>query len=57
MIMNLMGWKNSGWDVIIGKHKAAKVIDFCHPSLKNTPAASYSLLQNRAYDKSALSEN
>ncbi|MCK9401484.1 MAG: hypothetical protein M0Q51_16015 [Bacteroidales bacterium] len=39
-------WKNSGYDLQIGKHKTAKVIDFYHPSSRNAPAASYSLLQN-----------
>ena len=39
-------WIRSGYDVLIGKHKNAKVIDFYHPSSRNAPAAMYSLLQN-----------
>ena len=39
-------WQHSGYRYKIGRHKAAKVIDFCHPSSRNVPAASYSLLQN-----------
>ncbi|MBW6479800.1 MAG: hypothetical protein K0B37_10250 [Bacteroidales bacterium] len=39
-------WKSSGYRVFIGRHKMAKVISFYHPSSRNAPAASYSLLQN-----------
>lgn len=39
-------WKESGYDIAIGLHRKAKVIDFYHPSARNAPAAAYSLLQN-----------
>jgi len=39
-------WIGSGYDVVIGRHKNSKVIDFYHPSSRTAPAASYSLLQN-----------
>jgi len=39
-------WQNSGYGILIGKHKNAKVIDYYHPSSRNAPPASYSLLQN-----------
>ncbi|MCB0824022.1 MAG: hypothetical protein KDC09_15095 [Bacteroidales bacterium] len=39
-------WLNSGYDILIGRHKNSKVIDFYHPSSRNAPAAMYSLLQN-----------
>lgn len=41
-------WKDSGYDVAIGllKEVNARVIDFYHPSSRNAPSASYSLLQN-----------
>lgn len=39
-------WMNSGYDIAIGRHKNAKVIDFYHPSSRTAPSASYSLLQN-----------
>lgn len=39
-------WKNSGYDIAIGRHNNAKVIDFYHPSSRTAPAAAYSLLQN-----------
>jgi len=39
-------WQSSGYEIDIGKYKQAKVIDFYHPSSRNAPAASYSLLQN-----------
>ncbi len=39
-------WTKSGYDILIGKHNNAKVIDYYHPSSRTAPAASYSLLQN-----------
>ncbi len=39
-------WVKSGYDILIGKHKNSKVIDFYHPSARTAPAAAYSLLQN-----------
>jgi hypothetical protein len=39
-------WKGSGYDVAIARFHDMKVIDFYHPSSRNAPAASYSLLQN-----------
>lgn len=39
-------WQNSGYDIAIGRHNTAKVIDFYHPSSRTAPAAAYSLLQN-----------
>lgn len=39
-------WAKSGYDILIGKHNKAKVIDYYHPSSRTAPAASYSLLQN-----------
>ena len=39
-------WKNSGYNIAIGKFNNAKVIDFYHPSSRNAAAASYSLLEN-----------
>lgn len=41
-----INWVMSGYDILIGKHNKSKVIDFYHPSSRNAPAASYSLLQN-----------
>jgi hypothetical protein len=39
-------WQNSGYAIAIGRYNNAKVIDFYHPSSRNAPSASYSLLQN-----------
>jgi len=39
-------WIQSGYDILVGRHKKAKVIDYYHPSSRTPPAASYSLLQN-----------
>lgn len=39
-------WKSSGYDINVAKCKNTKLIDFYHPSSRNAPAASYSLLQN-----------
>lgn len=39
-------WQLSGYGIFIGRYNNAKVIDFYHPSSRNAPAASYSLLQN-----------
>ncbi|MGA2408611.1 MAG: hypothetical protein ABSF81_17945 [Bacteroidales bacterium] len=39
-------WIKSGYDIEITRFNSAKVIDFYHPSSRNAPAASYSLLQN-----------
>ena len=39
-------WIESGFSIAIGRSGKAKVIDFYHPSSRNAPAASYSLLQN-----------
>jgi len=39
-------WQESGYDIAIARFNNAKVIDFYHPSSRNAPAASYSLLQN-----------
>ena len=39
-------WTKSGYDILIGRHNNAKVIDYYHPSSRTAPAASYSLLQN-----------
>lgn len=41
-----LGWINSGYSITIAQYKWAKVINFYHPSSRNVPAASYSLLQN-----------
>lgn len=39
-------WQKSGYDILIGRHNNARVIDYYHPSSRTAPAASYSLLQN-----------
>ncbi len=39
-------WSDSGYDIHISRLNDAKVIDFYHPSSRNAPAATYSLLQN-----------
>lgn len=39
-------WRQSGYDIMIGKYKNLKIIDYYHPSSRTPPAASYSLLQN-----------
>ena len=39
-------WQDSGYDIAITRFNKAKVIDFYHPSSRNAPSASYSLLQN-----------
>jgi len=39
-------WTRSGYNIEIAKWKNIKIIDFYHPSSRNAPAASYSLLQN-----------
>lgn len=44
-----MVWKGSGYGINVGKWKNAKLIDFYHPSSRNTPNAAYSLLQNVVY--------
>ncbi len=38
-------WQPCGYDIPIGKWEGIKLIDFCHPSARNAPAASYCLLQ------------
>lgn len=38
-------WVKSGYNLCIGRFKNSKIIDFYHPSSRNAPAASYSLLQ------------
>ena len=37
-------WKQSGYGIEIGRHNEAKAIDFYHPSSRNSPSASYSLV-------------
>jgi len=39
-------WQNSGYAIKVAKFRRSKLIDFYHPSSRNVPAASYSLLQN-----------
>jgi len=39
-------WQNSGYSIKAAKFGSSRVIDFYHPSSRNVPAASYSLLQN-----------
>ena len=39
-------WKECGYHIKVGKYDNRKVIDFYHPSSRNVPSASYSLLQN-----------
>lgn len=39
-------WVDCGYDIEIAKVGTTKLIDFYHPSSRNVPAASYSLLQN-----------
>jgi hypothetical protein len=45
-------WKKSGYAVLVGRYKNAKMIDFYHPSSRSAPAASYSLLKNIIYSDS-----
>lgn len=45
-MFNSCRWKDSGYDINVGKWNNSKIIDFYHPSSRNAPAASYSLLQN-----------
>lgn len=39
-------WKKSGYDINVARWKNLRLIDFYHPSSRNGPGASYSLLQN-----------
>lgn len=39
-------WKESGFQILVGKWNETKLIDFYHPSSRTPPSASYSLLQN-----------
>lgn len=39
-------WQDSGYNIRVAKHGKAKIIDFYHPSARNAPPASYSLLEN-----------
>jgi len=39
-------WKSSGYHCDVALWKGIRLIDFYHPSSRNAPAASYSLLQN-----------
>lgn len=39
-------WKDSGYDIYVAKCSGRRIIDFYHPSSRNSPPASYSLLQN-----------
>lgn len=39
-------WIKSGYTILLSRCKNARVIDFYHPSARNGPAASYSLMQN-----------
>lgn len=39
-------WRSSGYDINVARWENARLIDFYHPSSRNGPAASYSLLQN-----------
>jgi hypothetical protein len=41
-----VNWIKSGYDIFICKYNQYKIIDFYHPSSRNGPPASYSLLQN-----------
>lgn len=52
LFSNKVDWKNSGYDIHIGKKGRTKIIDFYHPSSRNAPSASYSLLQNIFRSKS-----
>lgn len=39
-------WKESGYDIAVSRFNNSKVIDFYHPSSRNSGSASYCLLQN-----------
>ena len=39
-------WKPTGYDINVARWNNIKLIDFYHPSARNGPAASYSLMQN-----------
>jgi hypothetical protein len=39
-------WKSSGYEINVGKWNNCQLVDFYHPSCRNAPSASYSLLQN-----------
>ena len=39
-------WKKTGYCINLCWYNQSKVIDFYHPSSRNGPATSYSLLQN-----------
>ena len=45
-------WKDCGYIIPVGLWQNKKIIDFYHPSSRNAPAASYSLLQNVVQSKS-----
>lgn len=45
-LFNEVKWVDSGYQVMIAKVNQISIIDFYHPSSRNVPAASYSLLQN-----------
>lgn len=44
-------WQLSGYDIKVARWKNSRLIDFYHPSSRNGPAASYSLLQNVVQSK------
>ena len=44
-------WQPSGYDINVARWKNARLIDFYHPSSRNGPGASYSLLQNVVQSK------
>lgn len=41
-----INWITSGYNVKIGKYNNIRFIDFYHPSVRFSPSATYSLLQN-----------
>lgn len=45
-IFGKVAFKNSGYNVTVGRYNNSRIINFYHPSSRNVPAAMYSLLQN-----------
>ena len=45
-IFGKVDFKNSGYNVSVGRYNNSRIINFYHPSSRNVAAAMYSLLQN-----------
>ena len=51
MMFGDIEWQPSGYDINVARWNNSRLIDFYHPSSRNGPGASYSLLQNVVQSK------